>query len=65
MTTNDNKLIAAATQNAVGTILLLNVIAKQTYGKTILDLTEQELRNIQPVVEQMFDNESVDTPTNS
>ena len=65
MTTNDNKLIAAATQNAVGTILLLNVIAKQTYGKTILDLTEQELRNIQPVVEQMFANESVDTTTNS
>lgn len=65
MTTNDNKLIVAATQNAVGTILLLNVVAKQTYGKTILDLTEQELRNIQPVVEQMFSDESVDTTTNS
>lgn len=65
MTTNDNALISAATNNAVGTILLLNVVAKQTYGKTILDLTEQELRNIQPVVEQMFSDESVDTTTNS
>lgn len=65
MTTNDNTLISAATNNAVGTILLLNFVAKEKYNKTILDLTEQELRNIQPVVEQMFANESVDTTTNS
>jgi len=65
MTTNDNKLIAAATQNAVGTILLLNVVAKQTYGKTILDLTEQELADIKPIVEKMFADATVDTTTHS
>jgi len=56
MTTNKKEII----DTAIGTIIMLNFIAKQTYSKSLFDLTETELSNIKPVLEKLMQEADVE-----
>ena len=56
MTTNKKEII----DTAIGTIIMLNFIAKQTYSKSLFDLRETELSNIKPVLEKLMQEADVE-----